>query len=143
MHTIQGKHELVKETKRVFLVSDKIKPICPFTILRAFLRGTGDLFEVTLISKINTICDDQDIKGYIELAASIDALTKNYELSTSVELVKGHRALCSLLKKFPFSSSETPYKPKEAAIEKWYAAEKQCAETNERLSNITTESLPT
>jgi len=133
MNTKPGVHSYLNAIKQTASVGLSAMQADPFEMLHAFVQGTGDLFDIDLISRIATICETKDIRGYVELATIIDALTKNYE-SEDIELVKGHRVLCSLLKKYPFSKVETPFDTRATAIEKWYAAESQCKETNQRLS---------
>ena len=105
--------------------------IDPFTLLKVYVQGTRDLFPNDLLARIDKICTDKDVIGYLDLSSELDALSKNYE-SESPELVKGHRMLCSFLKKYPFE--DVPgLDPEATSIRNWKLAENQCRETNLRL----------
>jgi hypothetical protein len=141
MQTKPSLHDQHLEVTKTFTRKLSALQADPFALLAAFVQGTGDLFDEVLLCRIHDICEKQDVKSYIELASEVDGYTKTY-VSASPELVKGHRALCSLLKKYPFSACKSPYNPKQAAIEKWWAAEDQCKKTNDRLSLIANGDLP-
>jgi len=130
-------HLMLEKAKHAFVNSDSAFPkVDPFKLLLAFVQGTGDLFDPELRSQVALICQQKDVAGYLELAGSLNALSKNYDADMDPELVKGHRVLCSFLKKYPFSASESPYDTKAVAIAKWRQAEEQCGDTNARLSQI-------
>jgi hypothetical protein len=120
----------------------KDQKINVFELLRAFVNGTGDLFDNDLRTRLFTICDACDVEGYLRLSSELDSLSKNYKQSDSVELVKGHRVLCSFLKKYPFIEFETELDPVGTAKDKWHAAERQCKETNNRLKNLERGDIP-
>jgi hypothetical protein len=132
MQIQQDLHSYLNDVKKTSSLRLPAIHADPFALLSTFVLGTGDLFDTTLQSQINIICAAKDVKGYVELASTIDSYTKNY-VTDDVELVKGHRVLCSMLKKYPFSTNETPYDTRATAILKWRAAETQCGETNARL----------
>lgn len=135
MKHLTGLHIALAKAKTTFVNSDSyFSKVDPFALLLAFVQGTGDLFDKPLIEEITHLCVTKDVKGYIELASRLDALIENYSASTDPELVKGHRVLCSFLKKYPFSAKESPYDTRAVAVGKWRAAESQCGETNSRLS---------
>lgn len=140
MENPKGLHEILISSKRAYRQSKSMK-MDPFVLLSAFIQGTDDLFDENLRTQVALICNLRCVKGYVELAKTIDDCSKNYA-DTSVELVKGHRVLCSFLKKYPFTPNETPYDTKAVATEKWFAAEAQCEATNLRLSNIANGDLP-
>jgi len=112
-------------------MSKQVYNVDPFALLRVYTIGTRDLFSDDLVSRILKICATKDVLGYLKLSSELDSLSKNYETESS-ELVKGHRTLCSLLKKYPFTNVKG-LDPKQTSINNWLAAEEQCKNTNERL----------
>jgi len=134
LHDLKQQKAFLKQGSFVDTMSKESDKV-PFQLLQAFVEGTGDLFHVDLRTKIGEICRTFDVKGYMELSDQLDAEIPKYSNSIDIDIVKGHRVLCSLLKKYEFSPKFSPYKPKATAIEKWYAAEAQCGETNARLRN--------
>jgi hypothetical protein len=142
MHNLTDIHDELVQAKKAYTLRLSASKADPFALLSTFVQGTGDLFPLNIRHTVARICADKDVKGYLELASTLDGFSKKYEPSSDVELVRGHRALCSLLKKFPFSDAESPYDTKQNAIVKWQDAERQCGETNIRLRNYAESDLP-
>lgn len=132
LQTLQQSKTHLKEGSPIAMSQQEIRDIA-FTTLQAFVKGTGDILGTPLINRVALICKTKDIEGYLALADDLDSELENYSASTDVELVKCHRVLCSLLKKYPFPSKLTPYDSLAAAKKTWFKAEEQCKRTNERL----------
>lgn len=109
-----------------------------WALLDSFMRGARSQLDPELTSLYDKCASTKSVSGYLELSRCIDRRTQSYSPDVDPSTVWCERQLGTLLKKYPFLSSESDLvmSPRANATKKWTDAEVRCKNTNDRLSTI-------
>lgn len=110
---------------------------------KALVEGLSPAWRPEIRSQLLLAIANEDVALLADVIKLVDSYLPLYCKRTDITLVREDRAVVSFLKKFPFTSKESPFDCKATALEKWHEAEQRCKETNDRLRNLSNEELPT
>lgn len=114
----------------------------PWNILRFYAESAVGILGWDRTCRVIGICQSRSTERYLALISDWENDIQMSSCALSASEFFAIRQVCALLKKYPFRSTETHCDPRKSAIEKWWAAEKQCATTNERLRKLTYDDTP-
>lgn len=109
-------------------------------LFAALLRGSASVLGLDVMAPLYSSVLRKDVTDLLAITAQVDSDPLLYD--QSFEYVRYLKQTVCFLKKFPFSREEFPHDRRLTALQKWEAAELQCANTNQRLSTCSKEQLP-
>lgn len=103
-----------------------------FGFLRAMTRDLQEHLTEETLTKLDGVIRSKSVGAYIKLGATAQAQLYLGELKP--EVLQAEYMISSVLKKFNFS--KTPFNQRDAAIQKWVAAERSCRRANKRIRHF-------
>lgn len=118
------------------------KKVEPWFILEVFVQASAGYYSWDTLCNLLSACRERSVARYLQVVTHLDDQSRLYTGQEDVEQVFVHRQTISLLKKYPFTSSDLAKSPRETAIEKWSASEAACKAANERIRAYSPEDIP-
>nr|UJQ85127.1 MAG: hypothetical protein 3 [Leviviridae sp.] len=113
-----------------------IQDVSPWKLLDIYVQGVASTIGFDTLSDFYASVRHESVTHLFQSISNLESLLQQYR-GSDLSFVYSARELCSLLKKYPFESTDMPLPPRDQALAKFHECEDACLKTNEFLRSHT------